>query len=183
MGLHMTRLERLQEKLAKAEQELHLQVYKGNLLNLQKYQQRVDDIKKEIHEAQLYSPQRLGNIVPKEDLLNNNIYEKLLEIIIGADYLYDTAFDCKCALSKVGVEGFQIYDMVSKINKLASDIAASIIIDDVGDLEKFVVEDDEFVEATHVNAVNYIRNNIYLHPPKEEPKIPPLLRHRKPISK
>lgn len=174
----MTKLERLKEKLAEAEMNLKKQMYAGKLIGLQKYQAKIDAIKAEIKEVELYSPQRLGNIASREDLLDNNIYEKLLEIILAADYLYDTAFDCKSALSKIGIEGFQIYDMVKQIDKISSDIASSIIIDDVGELEDFVVNDAEFVNITHNNAIEHIRNHIYLHPIKES-KIEPLMRRRK----
>lgn len=173
----MTKLDRLKEKLAEAEMDLKKQMYAGNLIGLQKYQAKIDIIKERIKEAELYSPQRLGNIASREDLLDNNIYEKLLEIILAADYLYDTAFDCKQALSKIGIEGFQIYDMVKSIEKISSDIASSVIIDDVGELEDFVVNDDEFVDITHTNAIEHIRKHLYLHPVKE--KIEPLLRRRK----
>lgn len=156
----MTRLERLELELEEAEQAYRNEVRKGKLIGLERFTSKIREIKEKIKECKYYSPQRLGNIVPKKDLISNNIYQKLLEIILAADYLYDTAFDCKVALKKLGIDSYQIFDMVKNIEDISSRIANTIIVDDVQELEDFVVNDDSFIEKCHNAAIEYIDSTL-----------------------
>lgn len=145
--------------------------------DIEKQYKRLEDAKAKLHyatisdaqfrikmlEAQLqneleHQPMPLSKILSKEQVDENKIVQKIIEMHLAADFLADSAMILRETLDKLGLDGCSLFPYVAEI-KSKSEHFASLLCN-YKPLSEFICDDDEYIEAAHKLTANYMAKTL-----------------------
>lgn len=156
------RVKRIKEHMQKV-REMRCAMIKANrLVDVYKCDCKMKELEAKLHEAEMYEPTQLRNILSKEEMAKHNIYGKLLKINLAADFLTDCADDCRDTLRKLGINNMHFQKDLDEISKLSARIAGLIATTEESSLTDFIVDDDEFISDCNAAASRYLAKTFNL---------------------
>lgn len=156
------KIERLKEQIRKVRAMRQDFLNQNCFMSLHKCDAKIAELEAKLHDAEMYEPVQLREILSSDELSKNNIYGKLLKINLAADFLNDVTMDCRQALKKLGVGNMHFQKDLDEIFKLSARVADLISKTSEEDLTDFIVNDDEFIEACHAAANKHLDSTFKL---------------------
>lgn len=156
----MTRKERLLNELEELKSKRRQFIKRGDLVKAMGFDEAIKTKETEIKDCELYEYQPLSNLVNRDQLAKNKVYGRLLEIAIAADYLADTAVECKYILQQLGVGDIKMVEDVEIIRKYANKLSAMPCNPEYGELYDLMMDDDELVEKLHKTTRAYMKKKL-----------------------
>lgn len=159
----MTRLERKEQELAKLYEYRQLAMAQNNFYGLQKSQEKIDALNKEIEDARRYNAMRLSDVMKdKSEEVKNDIYKHLLKISLAADFVNECCEQTKEAMRSVGLNDFTLRSEVDELCKLTQKIASFVIIPNQNVLTDMITDNSEFIDACDVAADKHLKEKLNL---------------------
>lgn len=122
---------------------------------------KLEDRRKYLQEEyDKYQRSTLGQLIPREELVRNDVYKKLVEISLAADYQLQTIEDFRDTLNKLGVESSDIFNEVRECATLCQKTASRLL--EAQGLSKVLLENEDLLHSLHEVTLNYINKTLEL---------------------
>lgn len=132
-------------------------------------QSKIDAIKHELEEIQKREEERLYNekvtlreLLPKDEVVRNDIHKKLVKVSLASDFLYDCMFDLTSTLNQLGILVDSLSEEAKSVCKAANALASKLITDKAPQLSEVLLDDEPMVDALHKILDKYIDTTLEL---------------------
>lgn len=138
----------------------------GHWLHASMTQSHINQIEKEIaalkEEKDNYKRVTLKELLPKDEIVRNNVHKALVEISLAADYLLQTAEDFRELLAKLGIQSSDIDEEVKQVVKMANKTASRMVGTPAKQLESVLLDNQELLQSLHQVTLDYINKTLEL---------------------
>lgn len=160
------KLLRQYEELKKKQSELFRQ---QKMLQAMQLQPKIDAIKHELEEIDRREQERLYNekvtlkdLLPKDEVIRNDIHKKLVKVSLASDFLYDCLFDLQSKLSELGILVDSLSEEAKALCRAANNLASKLITDKAPQLSEVLLDDEPMVDKLHEVLDRYVDTTLEL---------------------
>lgn len=154
------------EELKKKQSELFRS---GRMLQGMQLQPKIDAIKQELEDIKRREEERLYNervtlrdLLPKDEVVRNDIHKKLVKVSLASDFLYDVVFDLTSTLNQLGILVDSLSEEAKTVCKAANALASKLITDKAPQLSEVLLDDEPMVDALHKVLDKYVDTTLEL---------------------
>lgn len=119
---------------------------------------RIRLLEAQIAEEQKYQPQPIALLLTKEQIAENKIVQKIIEMHLAADFLADSAMVLRETFEKLGLNGCSLFKYIADIKRDSEHFAS--LLCSYQSLRDFICDDSEYIDAAHNLARAYIDKNL-----------------------
>lgn len=160
------KLLRQYEELKKKQSELFRQ---QKMLQAMQMQPKIDAIKHELEEIDRREQERLYNekvtlkdLLPKDEVVRNDIHKKLVKVSLASDFLYDCMFDLQSTLAKLDILVDSLSEEARAVCRAANNLASKLITDKAPQLSEVLLDDEPMVDKLHEVLNKYVDTTLEL---------------------
>jgi len=159
----MTRLERLQAERDRLIMWRNTAMRNNDLLNMNRAQEKINAVGKDIEQAKQYMPMRLLDILNgKGEKAKNKVYKALIKVSLASDFVAACAYEAKEVLKEVGVNDWTFRADLEEIRKLSDKIAGFVCFDKNSPLTDMMIDDDKFIASCNRAANKRLKETLKL---------------------
>ena len=140
-------LEKQRRRLEEAKSKLHY-------ATIADAEFRIRLLEAQIAEEQKYQPQPLSDILTKEQIAENGIVQKIIEMHLAADFLADCAMILRQTFENLGLDGCSLFPHIAEIKRNSEKFAS--LLCNYQSLTDFICNNDEYIDAAHNLALTYM---------------------------
>lgn len=127
--------------------------------DIQRLEQEIKALKEE---KENYKKVTLKDLLPRDEVVRNNVHKALVEISLAADYLLQAAEDFREILAKLDIQSADIDDEVRQVVKLAQKTASRMVGTPAKQLESVLLNNEELLQSLHQVTLDYINKTLEL---------------------
>lgn len=158
----MNKIDRLNQKLDQLMGQLNEAARNNDYSRLASINKQIRVVKETIKQEDYFRPQPLAEILTPQQMKENEIVKKIIEVHLVSDLLCDVAMVLQETLDKLGLATCDLYAPINDIKKASEKFASKITTEDYEGLAEFMLENDDYIDAAHKLTREYIDKHIYI---------------------
>lgn len=124
--------------------------------------QQLEEIQKREEDRYYSQKLTLKDLLPKDEVVRNDIHKKLVKVSLASDFLYDCMFDLTSTLNGLGILVDSLSEEAKAVCKSANALASKLITDKAPQLSEVLLDDEPMVDALHKILDKYVDTTLEL---------------------